>query len=168
MEKRGDYKLFYDKISSPLRRYPAGIRFLNRLNTVLTGFVYVAYPAFVLYLFGSGDKRWLKVTAVPAVFFVLLSVLRRGVNRPRPYESWEITPLIRKDTKGKSMPSRHVFSAAIISMAFYSIWPPAGIFLLLWSCLLAAVRVLGGVHYPSDVLAGLLIGVGTGLLMLTL
>ena len=40
-----------------------------------------------------------------------------------------------------------------------------GIFFLIWSCVLALVRVLGGVHYPSDVLAGLLIGILAGVLI---
>ena len=161
-----NYEVFYAGISAPLRKSLAGALWLNRLNLLLTRAVYVIYPLFVLDLLWKRDGRWVKVTVVPAVFFVLLSVVRRGVNRPRPYETWNLNPLITKDTSGKSMPSRHVFSAAIIAMAFLSVWKPMGIFFLIWSFLLAVVRVLGGVHYPSDVLCGFLIGVLAGGLML--
>lgn len=161
-----NYEDFYKKISAPFRAHPAGVRGLNLINTLLTGVVYVVYPLFLLWLMWNRDGRWIKAAAVPAVFFVLLSVVRRYINRPRPYETWGISPLIQKDTRGKSMPSRHVFSAAVIAMAFLSVCPPMGVFFLIWSGMLALARVLGGVHYPSDVLSGLLIGVLSGLLML--
>lgn len=161
-----NYENLYRAISAPVRRHPAAVGWLNRLNTFLTRAVYVAYPLFVLHLLWNRDGRWIKVTAVPAVFFILLTVIRRGINRPRPYETWNISPLIYKDTKGRSMPSRHVFSAAIIAMAFFSIYQLAGIIFLVCSLLLAVIRILGGVHYPSDVICGFLIGVATGGLML--
>ena len=51
---------------------------------------------------------------VPASGFVLLTLVRKWINQPRPYEAWEIIPLLDKDSAGNSMPSRHVFSATII------------------------------------------------------
>lgn len=165
-DSRINYENFYRKISAPIRRHPTAVQCLNRMNVLLTRVVYVAYPLFVLYLLWNHDERWIKVTAVPAFFFVLLTVIRRGINRQRPYEAWNISPLINKDTEGKSMPSRHVFSATIIAMAFFSIWQSVGVFFLIWSLLLAFIRILGGVHYPSDVFCGFLIGMLTGGIML--
>lgn len=163
--KMNNYEEFYKKISAPFRRHPSGVKWLNLVNALLTRVVYVVYPVFLIRLMWNRDKRWIACAAVPAVFFLLLSVVRKYINRPRPYETWNLSPLIDKDTHGKSMPSRHVFSSAVIAMAFYCICPPMGIFFLIWSFLLALVRVVGGVHYPSDVLAGLLIGVLAGLLL---
>ncbi|MGN0295218.1 MAG: phosphatase PAP2 family protein [Lachnospiraceae bacterium] len=161
----GGYEQFYSRISAPFRKHPAWIRDLNLLNRFLTGAVYVIYPLFLIWLMWKRDIRWIRAAAVPAVFFVLLSVVRKRINRPRPYETWNLSPLIKKDTRGQSMPSRHIFSAAVISMAFLSVCMPMGFFFLAWSCLLAAVRVLGGVHYPSDVICGLLAGILSGLLI---
>ena len=45
------------------------------------------------------------------------TLLRAAINRPRPYEALNFTPLFPKDTKGQSMPSRHCFSAAAIVAA---------------------------------------------------
>lgn len=162
------YEDFYQRLSAPFSKNPQYIKYLNRCNSFLTGAVYVLYPLFLVWLCWKKDRRVIKVTAVPAVFFVLLSVFRKKLNRRRPYESCDLQPLIEKDTKGKSMPSRHVFSGAIIAMAFLSVNVPLGIIFLIWSLLIGVVRVIGGVHYPSDVAAGWLIGAAAGLLMLTL
>ena len=161
-----DYKQFYEKISAPLRKASwseAGLRLVNRL---FTRAVYIIYPVFLLSLLVERDLRVIKVTLVPAVFFWLLTFLRRWIDRPRPYETWQIDPLIHKDTKGHSMPSRHVFSCTLIAMAIASIYPLAGAAMLGISIILAAIRVLGGVHYPSDVLAGFLAGLACGSLCL--
>ncbi len=41
--------------------------------------------------------------------FLLLTLVNKWINQPRPYETWEIIPLLDKDSLGNSMPSRHVF-----------------------------------------------------------
>ena len=101
---------------------------------------------------------------VPASGFVLLTLVRKWINQPRPYETWEIVPLLDKDSSGNSMPSRHVFSATIISMACMHASLPMGLVLLVLSALLGLVRVLGGVHYPKDVLVGYACGLLLGIL----
>ena len=105
------------------------------------------------------SKDWVKQVGVyvliPASGFVILSLFRKKINHPRPYEeTWEIIPLLDKDSSGQSMPSRHVFSATIISMACLHANLPVGLILLVLSAFLGLVRVLGGVHYPKDVLVG--------------
>ncbi|MFR5847382.1 MAG: phosphatase PAP2 family protein [Streptococcus salivarius] len=59
---------------------------------------------------------------------------------------------------GKSFPSRHVFSATVIAMLALTLNPWLGGAMLFLAMALALLRVLGGVHYPSDVLAGYAIG----------
>lgn len=63
------------------------------------------------------------------------------------------------------MPSRHVFSATIISMAILRLNLILGIFFLILSLVIALCRVLGGVHYPRDVMVGFLVGIVCGLLL---
>ena len=53
------------------------------------------------------------------------------------------------------MPSRHSFSAAGIAVTAGFVWPPLGIVAGLLAVCIAVTRILSGVHYPSDVLAGL-------------
>ena len=130
--------------------------------------VYLTHPVLLALICASGDLRRLAWNLViPAVSFALLTVVRAQINRPRPYEAWPINPLIHKDTKGNSMPSRHVFSSAVIAMAWLAFWPPAGIFFLAVTAAAAVIRVLGGVHDPSDVAAGFAAGVAAGILLMT-
>ena len=86
------------------------------------------------------------------------TLLRAAINRPRPYEALNFTPLFPKDTKGQSMPSRHCFSAAAIAGTAWYVLPPLGAVLAVLGVLIAISRVVTGVHYISDVLAGLAFG----------
>lgn len=103
--------------------------------------------------------------AVPAISFALVSLLRRIVNAPRPYEVFDAQPVIAKDTLGKSFPSRHTFSIFVIGMTFCACCPLAwaGPAILALGCVLGAIRVLAGVHFPRDVIAGALAGILCGL-----
>jgi len=75
---------------------------------------------------------------------------------------------VARNTLGTPMPGRHVFSATVISMCLlYFFWLP-GLICLLLSAGLAVVRVIGGVHYPKDVLVGYLCGICWGALLFLL
>lgn len=62
------------------------------------------------------------------------------------------------------MPSRHIFSVFMIAMTFLYVKPVLSIPLFVVGVLLCAVRVIGGVHYLSDVLVGAAIGIASGIL----
>ena len=100
----------------------------------------------------------------PASGFMILSLLRKKINAPRPYEEWDIKPLLDRDRPGQSMPSRHVFSATIISMTCLHASLSVGVILLVLSALLGLVRVLGGVHFPKDVVVGYACGLVWGVI----
>ena len=85
--------------------------------------------------------------------------MRAKLDRPRPYEVYGLEPLIPRESRGKSFPSRHVFSICVIGTSLLYLDPPVGAALLALGALLAAARVLSGVHFLKDVLAGALIGV---------
>ena len=112
------------------------------------------YPLLIALLAAFDRTLVVRCIAVPAIAFVALSLFRRAVNAPRPYEVLAIEPLIAKDTRGKSFPSRHTFSMFMIALT-WAVWQPAvGVVLAVASVAMACVRVLGGVHFPRDVIAG--------------
>ena len=156
----------YIKMTQPFRENPDMARGIHIANKVCTGVMYLAYPVLLVYMFFYAQKissffRFEKVLLVPAISFVLLSVFRKIVNRARPYETFDVPPVIKKDTKGHSFPSRHVFSATMIAMTFllHSPFFAIGVVFLVVSMLLAVVRVVSGVHYISDVVAGIAVAV---------
>ena len=165
-----DYQEWYDKRKSSLLRHPQLLqlmRIFNRLMTVLMTLVYMTLLGTSFISKGLGQNLYAYIL-VPALGFVLLTLVRKWINQPQPYETWEIVPLLDKDSSGHSMPSRHVFSATIISMACLHANLPLGLVLLVFSALLGLVRVLGGVHYSKDVLVGYACGLLWGILFFIL
>ena len=161
-----NYQEWYDHIAGKIEKKSIFLRLLrtfNRFMTVVMPIVYLTLLVITYLQEGLGKQVWMYVF-VPASGFVILSLFRKKINAPRPYEVWEIVPLLDRDSPGQSMPSRHVFSATIISMAYFHAWTLIGIILLICSGLLALVRVLGGVHYPKDVLVGYACGLVCGVI----
>lgn len=157
-------KQTYEKMTEPFRREGRRLSAIENVNKILTAIVYAAY--IVLLVVGAVTRYsgFPQIVLVPAISFAAVTVFRKAVNAKRPYEVLDIEPLIKKDTTGKSFPSRHVFSVFVIAVTLCSVWLPGGIILLVVGVLLAFMRVLGGVHFPRDVIAGALIGIGCGLL----
>ena len=165
-----NYQEWYDHIAGKIENNPFFLRLLgafNRFMTVVMPMIYLTLLAITYLQQGLGKQVGIYLF-IPASGFVILSFLRKKINAPRPYEEWTVKPLLDRDSPGQSMPSRHVFSATIISMACLHANLPAGLILLVLSALLGLVRVLGGVHYPKDVLVGYACGLLWGILFFML
>ncbi|WP_180947919.1 MULTISPECIES: phosphatase PAP2 family protein [Streptococcus] len=151
-----NYQEWYGHVASNIKNKPfllRSLRAFNRFMTVVMPMIYLTLLA-TTYLQEGLGKQVLVYVFIPASGFVILSFLRKKINAPRPYEEWTIKPLLDRDSPGQSMPSRHVFSATIISMACLHASLSVGVILLVLSALLGLVRVLGGVHFPKDVVVG--------------
>ena len=136
-------------------------------NKVLTALNYISYPVFLVVAWYSGSQNLIKYILFPAISFVLLSVFRHIYNAPRPYERFDYEPIGRsKENKGKSFPSRHVFSAFVIAFMMLDFYTPLGIVFLILAAMLAVVRVLCGVHYIKDVTVGALVACASYLIMI--
>lgn len=126
--------------------------------------IFIGYPILIAYLIFTKDTRFIKVIIIPLITFIGITIMRILINRTRPYEKYNFTPLFPKDTKGKSFPSRHTASGFIISYAFLYINPTLGFICLGISFLMAILRPLAGVHYISDIVAGMIISSIIGIL----
>lgn len=154
----------YARWSQPFRDDPRMLKILLVGNKVETYLFYILYPLLLVILAVTGNSLFLKAIAVPAVSFALVSVFRKLYNAARPYEELDIDPLIKKDTSGKSFPSRHVLSVYVIAMSWLPFNTVAGVLLLLLGIDMMFIRVVGGVHYPQDVVAGAVCGILAGVL----
>ncbi|MBQ1326935.1 MAG: phosphatase PAP2 family protein [Eubacterium sp.] len=184
MRESKDYDIFYKKITSNIREKENVGHTLFLLNKAVEFIMYFSYIMVLINVFfyergtlnpikklwDSGNLKSSILTVAPFVIipgtgFVLLTIIRKVINRKRPYETWNLDQLIKKDKKGQSMPSRHVYSAAVIAMCVLCINTVLGIICIVIAILLAVLRVVGGVHYPSDVIVGFISGIMTGLLL---
>ena len=161
-----NYQEWYDHIAANIENKPFFLRLLrtfNRFMTVVMPMIYLTLLATTYLQQGLGKQVGIYLF-IPASGFVILSFLRKKINAPRPYEEWDIKPLLDRDSPGRSMPSRHVFSATIISMACLHASLTMGMICLTLSALLGLVRVLGGVHFPKDVVVGYICGLAWGVI----
>lgn len=158
------YEQRYEQWAAPLRGRPGVVRALNIVNHGIVVVFYAAYALLLGWACVSDPWRLVPLVGVTAVGFVAVSFFRRRFNAPRPYECCSIAPLIARDGAGKSFPSRHAFSAFAIAASWFAASAPIAVVLLVAAVVLAVCRVLGGVHFPRDVVAGAFIGSATGAL----
>ena len=131
---------------------------IKALHDVLPLIMYIFYPIQLATLAvneGFGNVLFLKF---------LISVIRLAINAKRPYEVYDYTPAVNKNTLGKSFPSRHTVSAFIIAMGFLYINTTLGIIMLCLATAIGLTRILSGVHFVRDVIGGAAIGVIIGIL----
>lgn len=102
------------------------------------------------------------------VVVALTEAMKYAVNRPRPYVTYpgSVYPYETSET-GLSFPSAHTSlafnTAATLSIRFHKwyITVPA----YLWASCVGYSRLYMGEHYPSDVLAGAALGIGSAYLV---
>lgn len=158
------YEQRYEQWAAPLRGRPGVVRALNIVNHGIVVVFYAAYALLLGWACVSDPWKLAPLVGVTAVGFAAVSFFRRRFNAPRPYECCAIAPLIARDGAGKSFPSRHAFSAFAIAASWFAASAPVAVVLLVAAVVLAICRVLGGVHFPRDVVVGALIGSVTGAL----
>jgi undecaprenyl-diphosphatase len=114
----------------------------------------------LLYLFGGDDDARVAALMVllGLVNLSLYLLIKHGTGRPRPGSCCpDIQPCVRALDRF-SFPSGHALHAvsfAILLSWHYPAWSPL---LAAFALLVAASRVALGLHYPSDVLAGVALG----------
>ena len=157
----------YKQLNSYMSETKSRSNTIKALHDVLPVIMMVFYPLQILYLLvtqGADNEVFLKATLVPLGTLIFVTVLRYIINAKRPYEKYSYNPVVKKDTQGKSFPSRHTASAFIIAMAFLYIDTTLGVIMLVLATIIAITRVLSGVHFIRDVIGGALISIITGIL----
>ena len=111
-------------------------------------------------------KTGMQVLAALAVTFVLCNLLLKPLfDRPRPFEVYQaLIPLFDRPDSF-SFPSGHAMAAFSAATALFCNEKAGGTAALLLAVLIGFSRMYNQVHYPTDVLAGMVIGIGVGLLV---
>lgn len=156
-------------INHALRAHPL-------LDAVLAGFAswgvtLFGVAAFALWLFdrprrvGAYRRACAAGLSAAAVGLLANQVISHVWHRARPYESHPhgVIPLI-SGSHDPSFPSDHATAAFAIAFGILFVAFRAGLVFLAWATLIALSRVLVGVHYPTDVLASLGVGLVAGLI----
>lgn len=92
----------------------------------------------------------------------IVQIVKRSVGRPRPTVRLALESLIDVPDRF-SFPSGHACAAMAVAIGFSVVYPALSVLLLLAAWLVGISRVVLGVHYPGDVLAGQLIALFSAL-----
>lgn len=111
---------------------------------------------------GSNREAWLICAAIAPIAIALNYLVKLIVKRPRPV--LEGLPPLGGAPSSLSFPSAHATSGFAVATAMTRVEPVAALAFLL-AFALALGRPYLGMHYPSDVLAGALLGICLGLLV---
>jgi len=157
------FRLIHDQWQNPL---------FDWLMPLLSGHP-LFYPAVVTvaaFMLVKGGRRarlclLMLLLLLPAGDGLVCNTIKKAVGRPRPFAALEgvESRTGSGQNRGKSMPSGHAFNwfagATVLALFYRRSWR----FMLPMAAAVAYSRVYNGVHYPSDVLAGAVLGSGYAL-----
>ncbi|MBI4037102.1 phosphatase PAP2 family protein [Candidatus Daviesbacteria bacterium] len=130
---------------------------------MIFGAAYLIWLTFLLTIFftikgGSKEKLSLLLIALGVIFAeVLIFIIHAVYFEPRPFITYHLTPLIKHGADA-AFPSGHTTIMAVIAWGFTfakSKWAPLFLVLMLW---VGFARIFVGVHYPLDILGGVVVG----------
>ena len=134
-------------------------------------FIPIMLFPFIYAIIFDRKNRWKLAVLIPLVIILVDQsglFIKKTILRPRPWAGMApdlVNHLVAQNGKNYSFPSNHAANMSGLAMVFSAIyrkyknlfWTIAGIVIF--------SRVYIGVHYPSDVIAGCLIGTLYGLLL---
>lgn len=137
--------------------------FFATISRLGDGAFWYALMAVIVLIAGvPGLKASAHMAATGCVALLLYQSLKRWTRRPRPFASdRRIHPLVRPLDEF-SFPSGHTLHAVSFSVVAIAYYPGLAVLLIPFALCVTASRVVLGLHYPSDVLAAMAIGVALG------
>lgn len=141
---------------------------LDVIGIALAEYLGYALIFFIVIFVIVNSKKYLKM-AVEAVIagvfarFGIVFFIRWIWERPRPFVNNNVNLLLEHNTS--AFPSGHAALFFAISTIVYYYNKKIGVLFFLSSILIVIARVFSGIHWPTDILAGAVIGIFSGWLM---
>lgn len=117
----------------------------------------------VVFLFVIFRSKWrIIVQAFAAAIIsrlVIANIIRWILPRARPFVENQVDLLISQNPQESSFPSGHATFYFALATVVYFYNKKLGILFFIGSVLMGLARVFSGVHWPSDIIGGALVGV---------
>lgn len=132
------------------------------------GYLHLLLPLLVLLLDPQGFWIVLPLLALSlAVERALYWLVKNSLRRPRPQEAVPGFRSLIIASDQFSFPSGHSSGAFLLATVLFLVYGAAAVPMFFWAMGVALSRVLLGVHFPGDTLAGALMGTTIALLAAT-
>lgn len=142
--------------SSQYRLIRAWFRVISRLGDGV--FWYALMLGILAVQQGEGVKPVLHMLAAGLTGTLIYKWLKHKTHRPRPYQVHQDVFVTGKPLDRFSFPSGHTLHAVAFGLVALFYFPLLAVILIPFIVMVAMSRVILGLHYPSDVLAGAAIG----------
>ena len=114
---------------------------------------------------GGGLRSALRMLAAVVTVYVASELLGGIWPRARPFERLTDVEALTEHSSGRSFPSRHVASGLAMAVVGGREHARLGLVMATVAGLLGVSRIGAGLHYPSDVAAGVVLGRLVGLVI---
>ena len=130
------------------------------LCTFLGGATFTVFISLILMFSGKEEVRFVatKGSSALAVSFVIGFLLKVLFGRPRPYKIIPNAYIGDRVWKDYSFPSGHTAAGFSLAVNYAMFYPQLAFPLTLCAVLVGLSRIYLGHHYPTDILAGAILG----------
>ena len=152
---------FFSFLNSYVHKWPVLDQILLYANEYG---LYVFAVLAALYFFSNRAIFWRIAIAVALGRGLITEGIRYFYHRPRPFVNEQlenVRQMIDKNVVNDSFPSGHAAFYFSLAFAVYFYSPTTGKILLGVAIVLSLARVYFGVHYPSDILGGAIVGLAS-------
>lgn len=143
-----------------------GKQVLDRTMVLFTrsadGYLFPVMAGVLLLLEPASSKPFL-LTGILAFAIELTAhhFLKRGIRRDRPFNAIIGIECLLQPPDKFSFPSGHTAAAFVMASLLASFFPFTAMTMFVWAMMVGLSRIYLGLHYPTDVLAGALLGIGS-------
>lgn len=146
-----------------------GCKLLDTVMPIITlfgdGGIFWIALAVIFLIFPKTRKMGLTMGLALAIGFLVGNIfLKNAVGRIRPYDLNPEFPLLIERLHDYSFPSGHTLASFEAATAIFLYNKKIGIPALVLACLIAFSRLYLYVHYPTDVLCSIVLGIGIAFL----